>query len=976
MSTASLPALVLPNGSSSSSSPMASSSRTRWTPADPVMPSSYVSLANSSFEEDHYEIGLETLKGFCDGEMAPSVSHLLILLHLSLTHPLPPSSPSIQRFSLSLFTSLSSIYSPRSILLAVPPNDPEKTGSDFHDERDISSVEQVSRRIIRWRNWSEGVIGSKPGQARAPRREEDREDGGWEVGMGRRAKTKGGGAKGAEREVVVEEGRWWEVTKVLVGLWERDLRECREWSRPEEGEEGELEQPLPMFLTQFPTDGSSNLRKPRSDIASLVKAIFSTYPSSSSSSSKGKSKGQPLEDEAAVDFSRMEEGTENEKSYEQVMQRRETAGRLMGLILTLTTPPTPFLSPSRYNIHLLTPLHSSLPTSHLPLFVSFLPVTTPNSAILVLLASILGIDPDSEPPNGEVFVRTMMNRAAPGGRKSLRFAVVKVLMMGRLGWKDESGERRMSSTPSAGSLIWTSVRPLLKISFATLSGFVLAKQGMFPAQASKGFSYIVMNLTLPCLIFASIVPSFNSENIASIGPLAMTACFYEVTGLVMALIVREFFWVPKEFQWGILIMGAFSNWANLPTAVTQSVALGPPFNPATDPDLGVGFVAVFILIYNVTFFTGASKICGWDFHDLSPEGPREGFVAKWARRRRWLDAKLGRGRNGRRDSSEAEEGGGGLEMALPELGRSVKGEKSGSEEKTVKDREPTVDVKTLESTTSQPANLRPTDSSSINHRLPPPATTPSNGSHISLNRSRSPSSRNPPPSSTSPPYPNPRPSSPIGKLPMTTLGAVNIGLKAALSCLLTPITLSLLIALICALIPPIKALFVLNVDGWSGTKIKLAPDGRPALAFIQETAVFIGAICVPGALILLGASFARLKVPRDWSNLPVGAILAIAATKMIILPVIGVGFVQGLGATTTLFPKDEKILSFVAMFLSGSPAAVLQLVVTQLQAPDEGKTDVLAAFPRPSSFSFLLAQYVFLFFSSTALTAVSLKFVS
>jgi len=31
-------------------------------------------------------------------------------------------------------------------------------------------------------------------------------------------------------------------------------------------------------------------------------------------------------------------------------------------------------------------------------------------------------------------------------------------------------------------------------------------------------------------------------------------------GLVMALIVREFFWVPKEFQWGILIMGGeFQN---------------------------------------------------------------------------------------------------------------------------------------------------------------------------------------------------------------------------------------------------------------------------------------------------------------------------------------------------------------------------------------------------------------------------------
>jgi len=91
------------------------------------------------------------------------------------------------------------------------------------------------------------------------------------------------------------------------------------------------------------------------------------------------------------------------------------------------------------------------------------------------------------------------------------------------------------------------------------------------------------------------------------------------------------------------------------------------------------------------------------------------------------------------------------------------------------------------------------------------------------------------------------------------------------------------------------------------------------------------------------------------------------ATKLVILPIIGVSFVQGLSATTSLYPKEDKILSFVAMLLSGSPAAVNQLVVTNLVAP-EGKTDTIAAF--------LLFQYVFMFFSSTALTAVSLLFVS
>lgn len=58
--------------------------------------------------------------------------------------------------------------------------------------------------------------------------------------------------------------------------------------------------------------------------------------------------------------------------------------------------------------------------------------------------------------------------------------------------RSSSRHRAAMSSPSPGSLVWTSIRPLLKITFATLSGFVLAKQGMFPAAASKGFSFVVM----------------------------------------------------------------------------------------------------------------------------------------------------------------------------------------------------------------------------------------------------------------------------------------------------------------------------------------------------------------------------------------------------------------------------------------------------------------------------------------------------
>lgn len=96
--------------------------------------------------------------------------------------------------------------------------------------------------------------------------------------------------------------------------------------------------------------------------------------------------------------------------------------------------------------------------------------------------------------------------------------------------------------------------------------------------------------------------------------------------------------------------------------------------------------------------------------------------------------------------------------------------------------------------------------------------------------------------------------------------------------ILNPVSISLFFALPIALISPLKALFVV-VDNWTGTRIPNGPDGKPPLAFVLDTAAFIGAICIPVGLMLLGASFARLKVPRSWGTLPIAAIMALMVSK-------------------------------------------------------------------------------------------------
>ena len=80
-------------------------------------------------------------------------------------------------------------------------------------------------------------------------------------------------------------------------------------------------------------------------------------------------------------------------------------------------------------------------------------------------------------------------------------------------------------------------------------------------------------------------------------------------------------------------------------------------------------------------------------------------------------------------------------------------------------------------------------------------------------------------------------------------------------------------------------------------------------------------LAVPLALIVLGASFSRCRIPRPLSRLPITAMLGCAAAKMVVLPVIGVTIVRGM-VKHGMIPRDAKVEQFVAMLLSGTPAAV------------------------------------------------------
>ncbi|WRT64564.1 uncharacterized protein IL334_001496 [Kwoniella shivajii] len=547
-------------------------------------------------------------------------------------------------------------------------------------------------------------------------------------------------------------------------------------------------------------------------------------------------------------------------------------------------------------------------------------------------------------------------------------------------------------TTETGAIIYKAFAPTIKMMICIGLGIVLTKRCNFQPIYAKGVSILSLNISLPLLIFGSMVTAFTPENIKAFGPLAMMAIFYQFLGLVFALITREICYVPPDFQYGILVMGVLSNWGNLPTAVVYTVAKGSPFDPSTDTELGVAYIAVFVLVMTVTLFPlGMHKMCAWDFREenLARDKPLP-LRQRWSQRFESIKSII---RPAKIKSDDEEQQGekshdSATTLSAPTASPSDVLSRHRSEHDYHKSARTT-------STTDMEGDAEDGDIVApdlvYRARFAGGADVTRKKSRASSFHSLMESTRPIPPTAPldavgiaepcqDPTSPEPDILQPVCSrhggetynyhhpaTPAPSIHAAKPPLKKKImkyvNPFLSPFMAAIILGIICSTVQPIKALFVTGVPGWSGTRIPNAPNDEPPLAFIMDTATFLGSISIPGGLVLLGASFGRLKVPKNWNEVPFAAIFAMTAFKMIVTPIIGTFFVIGLRDHTSLYPKEDKMRTFVAVLLSGTPASVNQLVITQLYNP-HGTADTLS--------TFLALQYIMMPILSTALAAIAL----
>ncbi|KAI1789735.1 auxin efflux carrier [Ganoderma leucocontextum] len=560
---------------------------------------------------------------------------------------------------------------------------------------------------------------------------------------------------------------------------------------------------------------------------------------------------------------------------------------------------------------------------------------------------------------------------------------------------------------SAAFLVYSGVMPLIKTFAALVCGFVLVKLDMFPPAASRGVSIISMNIALPALIFANIVPSFTPSNASALGPLIILGFVYQAIGFAMGIIIRELCYVPRNFWQGIVVLTGMSNWGNLPSAIVMSVTQQPPFNPASDPALGVSYVSLFSVTYHIVFWIcGAASSLVWDYLPEVPQGeeaerrvswkekpighlvaralhlrviPAPPFMLQHSKDEEAFSAKEDKGSSSPSTTSSMAEN---PPSNVPRIVISEESKADPLDIQIAPRLSPLPAVSTFRSRrltivippTPVRASATPSPFRQSRPSTPGWVTAPSSPTRGFTLASPMISIISATPTRSIPPTTPIRPVHSIHSLEdpvvISALEKSTAGPKKKRSwwlssfyALLKPVTMSLTISIPTALIKPLKALFVdcasQGCPNWHG------PDNRPPLAFVMDTAQFVDTIAVPLALILLGASFARIKVPRPLSRLPIMAMLLVTLAKMVVLPVIGVAVVQAM-VRGGLIPADAKAEKFVAMLLSGTPAAVNQMIVASLYAPD-GNVDTLSAF--------FLIQYIFMFVASAILTAVSILLV-
>lgn len=145
-----------------------------------------------------------------------------------------------------------------------------------------------------------------------------------------------------------------------------------------------------------------------------------------------------------------------------------------------------------------------------------------------------------------------------------------------------------------------SVEIVITLMLGAACGALLVRRRIVHEQALKDVSAIVMNVTLPCLLFANIVPAVSVAALARWWLLPAAALLNIGAGLLVGWLGTRLARTPAELARGAMAQVACGNGAYIPLAVIAVLLQTRPalFGDRNAAALGVTYASLYLVAYS------------------------------------------------------------------------------------------------------------------------------------------------------------------------------------------------------------------------------------------------------------------------------------------------------------------------------------------------------------------------------------------
>ncbi len=121
-------------------------------------------------------------------------------------------------------------------------------------------------------------------------------------------------------------------------------------------------------------------------------------------------------------------------------------------------------------------------------------------------------------------------------------------------------------------VLLTSVRSVLHAGVLAASGIYMGRVGVMTKEATKALSTISMRVTIPCLLFTSVLPAVNLPLLARIWPMLFLPVIYAGIGALIGCVVIHVCDPPEDFRRGTIAAIAFGNSTGMPIVLLSVIS--------------------------------------------------------------------------------------------------------------------------------------------------------------------------------------------------------------------------------------------------------------------------------------------------------------------------------------------------------------------------------------------------------------------